>query len=261
MTKNTKVVILCGGEGTRLREETEFRPKPLVHIGNYPILYHIMRHYSYYGFKDFVLCLGYKAEMIKEYFLNYEYMANDFTLKMGKGKRIIETHENSTEDWNVTFADTGSKTLTGGRIKKIEKYIDGDTFLATYGDGVSDVDLKKLMEFHKQKGKIGTVTGVHPSSKYGTVNISSDMIVNKFVEKPKLKDIINGGFFAFDKKVFDYLDGDIMLEAKPFERLASEKQIALYKHEGFWHSMDTYKDAQDLNALWKSKKAPWKIWK
>ena len=256
-----KVVILCGGMGTRLKEETEFRPKPLVHIGNLPILWHIMKHYSHYGYKDFVLCLGYKGDMIKEYFLNYERMSNDFTINLGKDKGILVNHTKISEDWNITFAQTGDYTNTGGRIKKIEKYITEDRFLATYGDGVSDVDINNLVEFHQQKNKIGNITGVHPWSKYGTVHSDENNIITKFKEKPILKDVINGGYFVFKKQVFDYLDEDCMLENEPFERLAKEKQLTLFKHDGFWHCMDTYKDFQDLNKVWNSGKVPWKIWK
>ena len=256
-----KVVILCGGMGTRLREETEFKPKPLVHIGNMPILWHIMKHYSHYGYKDFVLCLGYKGEMIKEDFLNYEWMSNDFTLNLGEGKEKLVNHTNTVEDWNITFAGTGDNTDTGGRIKRIEKYITEDNFLVTYGDGVSDVDINQLVAFHKQKNKIGVITGVHPWSKYGTVHRDENDIINKFKEKPILKDLINGGFFVFKKQIFDYLDDNCILEKEPFEKLAEERQLALFKHDGFWHCMDTYKDALDLNKIWESRKAPWRIWK
>ncbi len=255
-----KVVILCGGMGTRLKEETEFRPKPLVHIGAFPILWHIMKHYSHYGFNDFVLCLGYKGEMIKEYFLNYGWMSNDFTLNLGKGKGQLSNHTDNTENWNITFADTGDTTQTGGRIKKIEKHIKEDNFLATYGDGVSNVDIKRLIGFHKEKNKIGTLTGVHPWSKYGTVHTDKNGIITKFTEKPMLKDVINGGFFVFKKDIFDYLDNECMLEKEPFEKLAQEKQLTLFKHDGFWHCMDTYKDFQELNAIWEKGNAPWNIW-
>lgn len=253
-----KVVILCGGMGTRLKEETEFKPKPLVNIGMFPIIWHIMKSYSYYGYNDFVLCLGYKGNMIKEYFLNYESMTNDFTLALKQNGK--KAHMDLKEDWNITFAETGKDTMTGGRIKKIEKYIKEDMFLATYGDGVSDVDINKLVKFHEEKGKIGTITGVHPWSKYGTVHIDENNIITEFKEKPILKDIINGGFFVFKKELFDYIPKDCALEKEPFEQLAKEKQIALFKHSGFWHCMDTYKDFQDLNKIWNTGKVPWKIW-
>ena len=256
-----KVVILCGGMGTRLREETEFKPKPLVHIGKYPILWHIMKHYSNYGYNDFVLCLGYKGDMIKEYFLNYEWRINDFTLSLGKEKKIPINHTNTEENWNITFVDTGDNTQTGGRIKKIQKYITEENFLATYGDGVSNIDIDKLVSFHLKKGKVGTITGVHPWSKYGTVHTNKDEIVSRFKEKPILKDVINGGFFVFKKKIFNYLHEDSLLEKEPFEKLANERQLALFNHHGFWHCMDTYKDFQDLNNIWENGKPLWKIWK
>jgi glucose-1-phosphate cytidylyltransferase len=255
-----KVVILCGGMGTRLREETEFKPKPMVKIGEIPILCHIMKIYSHYGYNDFILCLGYKGEMIKEYFLNYAWMSNDFSINLKSGNRWLMNHHD-VEEWNITFADTGQETMTGGRIKMIKKYIHEDYFFATYGDGVSDVDLNKLLEFHQQKKKIGTLTGLHPWSKYGTVKVTADNVVTSFTEKPLLKDMINGGFFVFQRQIFDYIDKDCMLEKEPFERLAKERQLALYQHEGFWHCMDTYKDVQDLNALWMKGDAAWKIWK
>lgn len=255
-----KVVILCGGAGTRMREETEFKPKPMVTIGGKPILVHIMEIYASYGFTEFILCLGYKSEMIKEYFLNYPWMVNDFTISLNSEKEGMEgmiKHTHQNHKFTITFVDTGEETLTGGRVKLIEKYIDGEDFMLTYGDGVSDVNIKELWEFHKKHNKIGTITGVHPWSKYGTVNIDSDGIVTKFREKPILKDWINGGFFVFKKELFSLILTDCMLEKEPFEKLAKDRQIALYKHEGFWHCMDTYKDFQDLNKIWNNGKAPW----
>lgn len=257
---NPKVVILCGGMGTRLREETEFKPKPMVKIGDMPILWHIMKTYSHYGFKDFILCLGYKGEMIKDYFVNYGWMSNDFKLNLKSGNRE-QFRDNGVEDWNITFADTGQETQTGGRIKRIEKYIDGDHFLATYGDGVGNVDIKKLVAFHMQQKKVGTLTGLHPWSKYGTVHVAPDHTITAFQEKPILKDWINGGFFVFNTRMFDYLDDGCILEQGPFEQLAKEKKLSLYKHDGFWHSMDTYKDVLDLNAIWSKRNAPWHVWK
>jgi glucose-1-phosphate cytidylyltransferase len=257
--KKEKVVILCGGMGTRLREETEFRPKPLVNIGGMPILWHIMKTYSHHGYNDFIICLGYKGDMIKQYFLNYEWMSNDFTLNLGSGEGRISHHTSIAENWNITFVDTGEETQTGGRIKKIEKYITEDNFMVTYGDGVSDIDINKLMEFHKSHNRIGTLTGVHPSSKYGTVQINEDNVVDEFREKPVLKDLINGGFFVFKKEFFNYIQEDCMLEREPFERLARHRQMSLFKHSGFWHSIDTYKDFKEINKIW-HKGAPWKIW-
>jgi len=260
LMEDYKVVILCGGKGTRLKEETEFKPKPLVHVGNFPILWHIMKHYSHYGYKDFILCLGYKGGLIKEYFLNYKWMSNDFTLNLKKENERVVNYTRTDEDWTITFVDTGAETNTGGRIKRIEKYIKEDNFLATYGDGVSNLNLRNLIKFHKDKNKIGTITGVHPWSKYGTIHTNEENVIHEFIEKPILRDIINGGFFVFKKEFFDYLDENCILEGEPFEKLANQKQIALFKHDGFWHCMDTYKDFQELNNVWRSGNVPWKIW-
>ncbi len=261
-----KVVILCGGMGTRMREETEFKPKPLVHIGNKPILYHIMKIYSHYGFKDFILCLGYKGEMIKKYFLNYSYMNNDFTIDLsskrgltmleGDGKQGSRDHE----EWSVTLADTGLKTNTGGRIKRIEKYIGDEPFLATYGDSVGDVDIKKLIDHHKSKGRKATLTGVHPLSRWGVLEESKNSLITGFKEKPKLDGWVNAGFFVFEPSVFDYLDDDCVLEKEPLENIASDKQLSVYRHDGFWQCMDTFKDQNVLEEMWE-KDAPWRVWK
>lgn len=259
--KNAKVVILCGGKGTRLQEETEFRPKPLVPIGNIPILVHIMGIYSKYGYKDFVLCLGYKGDLIKEFFLHKEIVENDFTLNLKDNSKIIKHAKNklTESDWTITFAETGAETQTGGRIKKIQKYIDGETFLATYGDGVSDINIEKLVSFHNSQKTLATLTAVHPHSKYGLIKTGNNNLIEEFVEKPRLFDYINGGFFVFNQKVFDYLNekDDCILEREPFTNLVRDKQFSMYKHEGFWHCMDTYKDYLDLNALWDAKKTPW----
>lgn len=257
-----KVVILCGGKGTRLREETEYRPKPMVQIGNRPVLWHIMKIYANYGFKDFVICLGYKGNMIKEYFLNYEMMNNDFTIQLGNRKNV-EIHGNHHEsDWNVTLADTGEESQTGTRVKKIEKYIDEDIFLMTYGDGVADINIKELVEFHKSHGKIGTMTGVHPSSRFGEFTMDGDRVV-EFNEKPQTKEgLINGGFFVFNKEFFNYLsyDEDCILERKPLEDLAAEGELMLYNNTGFWQCVDTYRELEVMNRLWKEGNAPWKVW-
>ncbi|MBW3015149.1 glucose-1-phosphate cytidylyltransferase [Candidatus Woesearchaeota archaeon] len=255
-----KVVILCGGEGTRLKEVTELIPKPMVRIGHMPILWQIMKIYSHYGFNDFVLCLGYKGEVIKNFFLNYEHSSNDFTLNL-RSHQVFH-HSRSTEDWNITFANTGPRTETGGRIKRIEKYIDGDNFLMTYGDGVSNVNIPELIAHHKSKGKLATLTALNPRSKFGTVEVDDNDIVNYFREKPLLKDWVSGGFFVFDKGIFDYLwpGEDCCLERKPFEDLARDKQFTIYKHQGFWHCMDTFKDMKVLDNLWNQGQAPWKIW-
>jgi glucose-1-phosphate cytidylyltransferase len=258
-----KAVILCGGKGTRLREETEYKPKPMVQIGNRPILWHIMKIYSHYGIKEFVICLGYKGNMIKEYFLNYEIMNNDLTLKLGNSEEIQIHGEHKEKDWQVTLADTGENSQTGARVKRIEKYIDDDIFLLTYGDGVSNINIKKLVEFHKSHGKIGTMTGVHPASRFGEINTKNDLIT-VFNEKPQTKEgLINGGFFVFNREFFDYLDDheDCILEAEPLEHLVADQELMLYKNEGFWQCVDTYRELELINSLWNQPNPPWKMWK
>jgi glucose-1-phosphate cytidylyltransferase len=260
LPESYKVVILCGGTGTRLKEETEFRPKPLVEIGRKPILWHIMKIYAYYGHTSFVLCLGYKGSMIKEYFLNYECMNSDFTINLGNREKFVFHNSHEEGDWKVTLADTGLDTMTGGRIKRIEKYIDDDTFLATYGDGVGDLDINRLIQFHKEKGKIATLTGFHPFSRFGVIEMNSDSLVERFREKPQLDGMISGGFFVFNRKVFDYLDEDCVLEQEPLYRLAKDGELAVYQHKGFWKSMDTYRDFLELNRMWEEGNTPWKVW-
>jgi glucose-1-phosphate cytidylyltransferase len=258
---DTQVVILCGGMGTRLREETEYRPKPLVDIGGKPILWHIMKIYSSFGFNDFVLCLGYKGHMIKDYFLNYRVMTSDFTLRAGRREEIQYHNSGRIEDWTITFAETGLEANTGARVKRIEPYVRGDNFMLTYGDGVADLDVAKLWEFHAQHGKIGTVTGVLPFSRYGELAVDGGR-VTVFSEKPQDEEgYISGGFFIFQRRFFDYLraDDDCVLESEPLGRLAQEGQLMSYLHRGFWRCMDTYRDFVALNDLWK-KQAPWKVW-
>lgn len=262
MAEKPKIVILCGGEGTRLKEETEYKPKPMVTIGGLPILSHIMKIYSHYGFNDFILCLGYKGDVIKQFFLTHELMHNDFTISLKNRKNDIVHHKGDEEDWRITFAETGLKTMTGARVKRIERYIEGDNFMLTYGDAVADVDIANAMAFHKKQGTIGTLTGVHPHTRWGMVVPGDDGKVAKFMEKPVLYDYVNGGFYCFKKDFFDYLDSEekCVLETKPLENLASEGQLSMYKHDGFFHAMDTYKDYLDLNRIWDSGKVPWKIW-
>lgn len=263
MSGNTpKVVILCGGQGTRLREETEYKPKPLVEIGGKPILWHIMKHYAHYGLNDFILCLGYKGEQIKEYFLNYKFFVSDFSMDLRTGEKSYLVNNADLEDWQINFIYTGLETMTGSRIKKVLPYIKTDYFFATYGDGVSDVNLNDLKEFYLKSGKIAVLTGVHPWSKYGQIRINDENSVTHFIEKPRLTDFINGGYFVFNRKIFDYLpEGDnCILEREPFDNLASDGQIGMFKHKGFWHCMDTYKDYEDLNNLWQPGKRPWEIW-
>jgi len=261
MGRAMKVVILCGGLGTRLREETEFRPKPLVEIGSRPVLWHIMKAYAHYGFQDFVLCLGYRGNMIKDYFLNYEAMNNDFTIVLGQKSQILLDGAHQEQGFRVTLADTGLETMTGGRVKRIAKYVSEDTFMMTYGDGVSDVDIGRLLAFHQDHGRLVTVTAVRPVSRFGVVEIGEESRVLQFMEKPVSEGWISAGFFVFNRGVFDYLSGDdTILERGPLERLADEGQVAAYRHEGFFFAMDTYRDYQHLSQLWASGKAPWKVW-
>ena len=263
MTENMKVVILCGGAGTRLREETEFRPKPMVNIGPYPILWHIMKYYSQFGFKEFVLALGYKGDMIKNYFCHYELMNNDVTIELGQPEKTCIHYAHDEAGWKITLADTGEKSLKGARLKKVEKYIVGDTFMMTYGDGIADVDIGKLLAFHKAHGKLATVTGINIASRFGELKIDGDS-VETFSEKPQDgKGFINGGFFVFSRKILDYLTTDDLcdLEVGPLERISGEGQLMVYKHRGFWACMDTLRDMEYLNRLWDNGMARWKIWK
>jgi glucose-1-phosphate cytidylyltransferase len=256
-----KVVILCGGQGTRLREETEYKPKPMVEIGDKPILWHIMKTYASYGFNEFVLCLGYKGDMIKDYFYHYKMRNNDFSINLGSGDITIHDSREET-DWNIILANTGLNSMTGTRIKRIEKYIDGDRFMVTYGDGVTDLDISGLLKFHDQHGKIGTVTGVYPPSRYGELRIEGDRVVS-FDEKPEIGVApISGGYFVFNKEFFDYLkyDESCVLEKEPLSNLARDGQLKVYNHKGFWQCMDTYRDYMFLNDLWKSNRAQWKVW-
>jgi glucose-1-phosphate cytidylyltransferase len=257
-----KVVVLCGGLGTRLREETEYRPKPMVEIGGRPMLWHIMKLYAHRGFADFVLCLGYRGNMIKEYFLNYEAMNNDFTICLGQESKIQYNALHEEQGFQVTLADTGLATMTGGRLKRIEKYIDGDIFMLTYGDGLADLDVHKLLDFHYHHGKIATVTAVLPPSRYGVLQISNSGQVDKFLEKPRTESFASAGFFVFHRRVFDYLGNDdaCVLEHEPLERLAADGQLVAYQHEGFFYAMDTYREYQYLNELWASNQAPWRVW-
>lgn len=256
-----KVVVLCGGLGTRLREETEYRPKPMVEIGGHPILWHIMKLYAYRGFTDFVLCLGYRGNMIKEYFLNYEAMNNDFTICLGQKSEIQYNALHQEQGFRVTLADTGLATMTGGRLQRIEKYIDSDIFMLTYGDGLADLDLRKLLDFHYHHGKLATVTAVLPPSRYGVLQINNSGQVDKFLEKPRTESFASAGFFVFSRGIFDYLGGDdCVLENEPLERLAADGQLMAYQHEGFFYAMDTYREYQLLNELWANNRAPWRVW-
>jgi glucose-1-phosphate cytidylyltransferase len=256
-----KIVILCGGLGTRLREETEYRPKPMVEIGGKPILWHIMKTYAHYGFTDFVLCLGYRGNMIKEYFLNYRPMVSDFSIVLGSQGEQVRYHSDHDErDFSVTMVDTGLETMTGGRLKRVEPYIDGDNFMATYGDGLADIDIRKLLEFHRAHGKTGTVTAIRPTSRFGGIDIGPGNEVTQFREKPRSEDWISGGFFVFNRKMFDCLDENCTLEQEPLSNLARNGQLMAYRHDGFWYAMDTYREYKYLNELWDQRRAPWKVW-
>ena len=262
MSDSIPVLILCGGLGTRLREETEYRPKPMVEVGSRPMLWHIMKIYAKHGFTDFVLLVGYRGDRIKEYFLNYEAMHRDFTVTLGRPDSLQFHDAHADEAWRVTICDTGHHTMTGARIKRAARHITGDRFMVTYGDGVADIDLGALMAAHRSSRRLATVTGVRPPSRFGELVVNGDR-VRQFSEKPQMQDgFINGGFFVFERPVLDYLsdDASCVLEADPLERLTSDGQLGVYRHTGFWQCMDTYRDHQLLNQLWDSGKAPWKVW-
>jgi glucose-1-phosphate cytidylyltransferase len=256
-----KTMILCGGQGTRMREETEYRPKPLVEIGGRPILWHIMKIYSAHGFHDFVLCLGYRGQMIKDYFLQYHAMNHDFTLTLGK-EQNVEFHDVvESNPFTVTMAETGLSTMTGGRVRRAAKYIPDETFMLTYGDGVADIDIAKLVAFHRAHGKLATITVTHPVSRFGMVDLSDRGDVKRFVEKPAIDTWASAGFFVLNRGVFDYLEGDeTVLEQQPLERLAADGELVAYQHEGFFFAMDTYREVLHLNQMWDRNQAPWRVW-
>jgi glucose-1-phosphate cytidylyltransferase len=254
-----KAIILAGGLGTRISEESHLRPKPMIEIGGKPILWHIMKIYSTHGVNDFVICLGYKGYMIKEYFANYYLHASDVTFDLANNK--MEIHHNSTEPWRVTLIDTGDDTMTGGRLKKVKAYVGKEDFCFTYGDGVSNVDVRKLIAFHKERGTLATLTAVQPPGRFGALNMEQHKIV-RFEEKP-LGDSgwINGGFFVLSPRALDYIEGDeTVWERGPMERLAKDGNLSAFIHRGFWQPMDTLRDKNFLEELWQSGKAPWKIW-
>jgi glucose-1-phosphate cytidylyltransferase len=255
------VVILCGGQGTRLREETEYRPKPMVEIGHRPILWHIMKIYGAYGVRRFILCLGYKGFVIKQYFLRYHEHERDFTVTLD-GSRPLEFHNEVAEPWRVTCAETGEETGTGARLRLVRDYVDTPTFFFTYGDAVGDIDVPGLLDLHRREGRVATVTGVHPTSRYGEMKADGAQVV-EFNEKPTVAEgAVSGGFFVFERQVFDYLGDDpgLFLELDPLQSLARDRQLSVHLHEGFWHPMDTYRDYLHLNEVWKRGDAPWKIW-
>jgi glucose-1-phosphate cytidylyltransferase len=254
-------VILAGGLGIRIREETEFIPKPMVEIGGRPILWHIMKHLSTYGISRFVICVGYKGDAIRDYFLNYRARNNDFTLSLGAHNELTFYSDHEESNWSVTIAETGPLTNTGGRVYGIKKYISGERFLCTYGDGLSDINIDELDRFQLEKNKIATVLAVKPLSRFGIMNIGTNDIVQNFKEKPQVDAWTNGGFFIFKPELFNYLKPNIVLENEPLQQLASENQLTAYKHDGFWQPMDTFKEAKMLNELWESGSAPWRIGK
>lgn len=257
-----KTVILCGGRGTRLGEHGASIPKALIEIGGRPVLWHLLKIYGHHGLKDFILCLGYLGDSIKRYFLEHQWLYSDFTLEMGGSVEYrLDKHDQVGEDWRITFAETGLDTNTGGRIKRIEKYLgDDEAFCVTYGDGLADIDLTALVEFHVMHGRLATLTAVHPRSNFGILRIDGDGAVTDFEEKPVMRELINGGFFVFSRRIFDYLDENSVLEREPLQRLASEQQLMAYPHTGFWKCMDTYKDNQEFNQLWETGRAEWMVW-
>ena len=254
-----KTVILAGGLGSRLSEETEMRPKPLVEVGRRPILWHIMKIYARYGYSEFVLALGYKGHLIKDYFLRFFQDSHDLTVNLADGR--VETHAGVRENWRVHLVDTGPYTMTGGRLKRLQEWIGDETFMMTYGDGVADVDLAELTAFHRRSGCLATVTAVRPPARFGGLTFDGDL-VKDFSEKPQIGEgWINGGFFVLEPAVFDYIDADdTIFERDPLERLARDGQLAAFRHESFWQSMDTLRDVKTLNDLWDSEKPPWKTW-
>jgi glucose-1-phosphate cytidylyltransferase len=257
-----KVVILAGGLGTRLSEETDLKPKPMVEIGGHPVLWHIMKVYSHYGFNDFVILTGYKSHIIKDYFINYYTRYCDITINMSDNS--VEIHKIRQENWKVTLLYTGQATMTGSRVKKAQEYIGNEPFMLTYGDGVADVDISSLLTSHKNSGKIVTMTAVQMSGRFGVLSINNNNIITSFMEKPLGEESwINGGFFVCESKVFDYISSEgenVVFEREPLENIAKDRQLNAYKHRGFWQAMDSLREKNELNSLWSSGKAPWKIW-
>ena len=256
-----KVVILAGGFGTRISEESHLKPKPMIEIGEKPILWHIMKEYSSYGFNEFVICAGYKQQVIKEYFANYYLHRSDITFDFTAQNEMV-VHNNVAEPWKVSIVDTGLNTMTGGRIKRVRDYIGNDTFMLTYGDGVCDINIKELYDFHKKSGKLATMTAIQPGGRFGTLDIDESNTIERFSEKRKEDGgWINGGYMVIEPQVIDYIDGDqTVFEREPLERLAAEGQLQAYKHDGFWQCMDTLRDKNLLEELLEQNKAPWKIW-
>ena len=256
-----KIVLLAGGLGTRLREETEFRPKPMVPVGGKPILWHIMKTFAHHGHQEFIVCAGYRGDHIRQYFHDFEAMNSDFTVHIGKQVEKSTHGDIEESGWVVTIAETGADTMTGGRILRIRDYVGNETFMCTYGDGLADVDIAKLLAFHKAHGKIATMTAVHPISRFGVLDLDVDGSVKSFVEKPKIEGWINAGYFVFEPGIFEYLEKDSILEKEPLSKLASEGQLVAFKHDGFFQPMDTIREMILLNEMWDSNHAPWKVWK
>lgn len=252
-----KVVILAGGLGTRLREETDLKPKPMVEVAGLPIIWHIMNGYASYGHTEFIICAGYKNEVIKNWFANLHMFKSDFKIKYGTNSQLEYFDEMPEMMWEVTISDTGASTPTGGRIHRIRKFVEGETFLCTYGDGVSNVDINKLLEFHKSHGKVATMTTVKPPTRFGVIDFGKKGIIQSFREKPQTDSWVNGGFFIFEPEIFNYLEKDSILEHSPLENLARDGELMGYKHEGFWQPMDTYRDKLELEELWNSGNPPW----
>jgi glucose-1-phosphate cytidylyltransferase len=255
-----KVVLLAGGFGTRLAEETDVKPKPMVEIGGKPILWHIMKYYSHFGFNEFIVCLGYKGYIVKEYFANYFLHMADVTFDMTNNS--MQVHQKHAEPWKVTLVDTGSGTMTGGRIKRVQGYVGNETFMVTYGDGLSNQNLNDLVAFHRKQGRIGTMTVVQPSGRFGAAEITDEQAVRAFIEKPRGDGAwVNAGFFVFEPAIFDYIEGDqTIFERQPLERLSSDGGLSAFKHPGFWKPMDTLRERHEFEDLWSGGKAPWKVW-
>lgn len=264
MFNNIPVAILCGGKGTRLKEETEFRPKPMVMVGDRPMIWHIMKSYSTYDFTNFMLCLGYKGDMIREYFINYDWNHSDILLELGQQKITHLDNGHDEENWKIWLINTGQETMTGGRLKRLKPYLDksgSDIFMATYGDGVANIDLNQLLAYHQSHGKLATVSAVRPPSRFGELQIENNLVTS-FKEKPQTSDgWINGGYMVLHKKVLDLIDNDdTVFEAEPLKILADKGELAVYHHEGFWQCMDTYRELELLKSLYEKGEAPWKIW-
>ena len=250
---------MAGGLGTRLREETEYRPKPMVEIGGNPIIWHIMKNFDSFGLSDFVIAAGYRAEVIKDYFLNFRGRSQDFTVSLTTGDVEYHAEQRDNTEWRVTVADTGKDTMTGGRVRRAARYIDG-RFMVTYGDGLADVNIDELLTFHESHGRLATVTTTRPNTRFGVLDLGPDGVVQRFREKPKADGHVNAGFFVFEPEVLEYLDDECVLEREPLERLAADRQLMAYEHTGFWQPMDTFREFQMLNEMWDAGDAPWRLW-